>query len=118
MRTVNTGDHLLAWWLAQTELASVDIVLRLQALRTDTADPWLQALPADVSDEPAPYFTDGSVLSQFLPDTPVVVWGPGTPSQMHALNEHIPLQSLETAIHNFRSAVETWQTECSSPATT
>lgn len=111
IRTVNTGDHLLDWWQAQTELAAVDIVLRLPALRTDPENPWLQALPAEVSDKPAPYFTDGSILSQSLPATPVVVWGPGAPSQMHALNEHLPIQALETATRNFRSAVQTWQTE-------
>ena len=111
MRTVNTGDHLLGWWQAQKELTSVAIVLRLPALRTDPADPWLQTLPADLSDNPAQYFTDGSILSQSLPGTPVVVWGPGTPSQMHALNEHISIESLETAAQNFQSTVQGWQTE-------
>ena len=109
MRTADTGDVLLAWWQAQTELTSVDFILRLPALRTDPSDPWLSTLPANVSEDSAPYFTDGSVLSHFLPNTPVIVWGPGTPSQMHALNEHIPLLSLGTAIENFRQAVSDWQ---------
>jgi hypothetical protein len=28
---------------------------------------------------------------------------------MHALNEHLPLQSLKTAVHNFQSAVRDWR---------
>ena len=111
MRTVNTGDHLLKWWQSQPELASTDIILRLPALRTDPTNPWLRTLPAGVSEKPAPYFTDGSVLAHSLPGIPVVIWGPGSPSQMHALNEHLPIHSLETAAKNFRSAVQTWQTQ-------
>lgn len=115
MRTVNTGKDLLAWWQSQPELASTEIILRLPALRTDPTSPWLRTLTADLSGKPAPYFTDGSVLHESLPDVPIVVWGPGSPSQMHALNEHLPIHSLETATENFRSAVRAWQTQQESP---
>ncbi|MFC6356560.1 M20 family metallopeptidase [Luethyella okanaganae] len=108
MRTIDAGGQLLAWWQSQPELESVDVVLRLPALRTDRSGEWVRSLPAPVADTPATYFTDGSVLSQMLPGIPIVVWGPGSPSQMHSLNEHISVTSLETATANFRQTVRAW----------
>jgi succinyl-diaminopimelate desuccinylase len=52
MRTADTGDLLLAWWQAQAELTSVDVILRLPALRTDPSDPWLNTLPVNVTAYP------------------------------------------------------------------
>ena len=108
MRTVETGDRLLAWWKNQPELASVKTILSLPALRTDRSNNWVRSLPALASDTPATYFTDGSVLSQTLPGIPIVVWGPGSPSQMHSPNEHISVTSLETAAENFRRTIFAW----------
>lgn len=109
MRTVGNGHKLESWWRAQPELAAVTTLLRLSALKTDRTHPWLRSLPGPLADAATPYFTDGSVLRSALPDVPIVVWGPGSSTQMHALNEHLPLTSLATAIDCFRLCARTWE---------
>jgi succinyl-diaminopimelate desuccinylase len=115
MRILDKGEHLVQWWASQPELEGLKTHLRLGALRTDPHNTWVSSLPAELSSAPAPYFTDASVLSQHLPGVPIVIWGPGSPDQMHAVNEHLSLKSLQTAESNFRAAVRRWQEPESSP---
>lgn len=107
MRVVGDGGALLNWWKDQPEIASVETVLSLQALRTKATAP-LSTGDAEIDRDPAPYFTDGSALAQALPGVPIVIWGPGTSDQMHARDESLELQSLFTAVRQFRDAVAAW----------
>ena len=58
-------------------------------------DPWVAALPAPALPTPATYFTDASVLVQVVGGAPIVVWGPGTPAVMHAVDEYVELAEVE-----------------------
>jgi succinyl-diaminopimelate desuccinylase len=47
------------------------------------------------------YFTDASVQAPVLPGVPVVIWGPGDPAQMHAVDENVAVSELEHALRTF-----------------
>jgi succinyl-diaminopimelate desuccinylase len=57
---------------------------------------------------PATYFTDASVLAQVVGGAPVVVWGPGTPAVMHAVDEYVEVTELEQAAATFGEVVARW----------
>ena len=107
MRVTGDGEDLLAWWRRQPEVAEVLGVLSLPALRSSISG--IDAFaPVEVAPGPAPYFTDGSVLSQAAPGSPVVIWGPGSPAQMHAVDEYLDLPALAEARRMFLAVVERW----------
>lgn len=102
-RTVGDGADILAWWQRQPEAGEVIVTSRLPAVTTDVDDPWVaQRSPAA---DPVRYFTDGSVLAPVLPGVPVVIWGPGDPARMHAVDENVAVSELEHAIRTFRGLV-------------
>src|SRR5699024_7984617 len=70
-------------------------ILDLAALRTDPNSPFVRSLPAEVDPSPVAYFTDGSVLHQFRPEVPLVVWGPGDSAQMHSADERLEITQLQ-----------------------
>ncbi|MDT7697734.1 MAG: succinyl-diaminopimelate desuccinylase [Pseudonocardiales bacterium] len=77
----------------------MSVASRLPAVKTDADDPWVaQRAPAA---EPVRYFTDASVLAPVLPGVPVVIWGPGDPARMHAVDENVAVSELEHAIRTF-----------------
>lgn len=41
-------------------------------------------------------------------DTPTVIFGPGVTAQMHAMNEHVPVENLITATKVLALAIESW----------
>ena len=71
-------------------------------------DPWVASLGAPVRPTPATYFTDASVLVQGVGGDPIVVWGPGTPAVMHAVDEYVELDELEQAVAVFTDVVTRW----------
>ena len=107
-RTVGDGAALLAWWRAQPEVAGVDVLVDLPPVRTSAGDPWVAGLPAPVEPAPAAYFTDASVLRPVVGDAPIVVWGPGTPAAMHAVDEHVEVPELRQAATAFTEALRRW----------
>ncbi len=108
MRVISDGAHLREWWASQPEIADVTTRIQLAAVHTDTADPWVQALPAPLLNEPAAYFTDASVVAGSLQPSPVVIWGPGTPAVMHADNEYVELSEIDECIGMYCSVVDSW----------
>ncbi|MDN3903333.1 M20/M25/M40 family metallo-hydrolase [Arthrobacter sp. YD2] len=107
MRIAGEGTTLLQWWQSQPEISGVDVLLALPALRSSVDG--IEALAAvEVDSSPAPYFTDGAVLAQAAPGVPVLVWGPGSPAQMHAVDEFLELTALEDASRMFRALVGRW----------
>jgi succinyl-diaminopimelate desuccinylase len=66
------------------------------------------SLPAAVLPTPATYFTDASVLVQVVGGAPIVVWGPGTPAVMHAVDEYVEVAELEQAAAAFSAVVSRW----------
>lgn len=100
-RTVGRPDALLAHWRAGEGIDEVETLLDLPPLLTDPADPFVAALPAAVDPEPVTYFTDGSVLQAAHPGLPVVVWGPGEPERMHAVDECLEVERLREAAELF-----------------
>jgi succinyl-diaminopimelate desuccinylase len=109
MRTVAAGDELLTWWRGQPEVADVDVRVDLPPVGTPADDPWVASLPATVLPTPATYFTDASVLGQVVGGAPIVVWGPGTPAVMHAVDEYVELAELEQAAAAFTDVVARWR---------
>jgi succinyl-diaminopimelate desuccinylase len=108
MRTVAAGDDLLRWWQAQPEVADVEVRVDLPPVGTPAADPWVATLPAPVLPKPATYFTDASVLVGVVQGAPIVVWGPGTPAVMHAVDEYVELAELKQAASAFTAVVARW----------
>ena len=107
-RTVGDGSALLAWWRAQPEVADVDVLVDLPPVRTPADDPWVATLPAPVEPSPATYFTDASVLAAVTAPAPVVVWGPGTPAVMHAVDEYVEVAEVEQAAAAFSAVLARW----------
>jgi succinyl-diaminopimelate desuccinylase len=107
-RTVTDGAALLAWWRAQPEVAEVEVLVDLPAVQTAAGDPWVATLPAGVRAEPATYFTDASVLRPVVGDAPIVVWGPGTPAVMHAVDEYVEVGELQQAAAAFGQVLARW----------
>ena len=107
-RTVAAGDDLLAWWRSQPEVADVEVRVDLPPVVTPADDPWVASLGAPVLPTPATYFTDASVLVQVVGGAPIVVWGPGTPAVMHAVDEYVELDELEQAAAAFTDVVTRW----------
>lgn len=107
-RTVGTGEALLSWWRAQPEVAEVDVLVDLPPVQTPAGDPWVATLPAGRQSEPATYFTDASVLRPVVGDAPIVVWGPGTPAVMHAVDEYVEVAELEQAAAALTTVLSRW----------
>ncbi|SFL60693.1 M20 family metallopeptidase [Geodermatophilus ruber] len=110
MRTVADGGALLRWWREQPEIADVEIRVDLPPVGTPADDPWVAGLPAVVQPGPATYFTDASVLGQVVDGAPIVVWGPGTPAVMHAVDEYVEVAELEQAAAAFTDVLTRWGT--------
>jgi len=108
MRTVTDGEPLLRWWRDQPEVADVEVRVDLPPVGTPVEDPWVATLPAPVLRRPATYFTDASVLGRVVGGAPIVVWGPGTPAVMHAVDEYVELAELEAAAAAFADVVCSW----------
>jgi succinyl-diaminopimelate desuccinylase len=98
-RTVGDGSEILSWWQRQPEADEVSVASRLPAVKTDADDPWVAQRAPEA--EPVRYFTDASVLAPVLPGVPVLIWGPGDPARMHAVDENVPVAELEQAIRTF-----------------
>lgn len=107
-RTVGNGNALLDWWRAQPEIDEIETLINLPALWTAAEDGWVSRLPVDAAAEPVAYFTDGSAFSAALPGVPMVIWGPGDPATMHAVDESILLSDLDAAADHYRRAVSQW----------
>ncbi|MFC7456250.1 M20 family metallopeptidase [Brachybacterium sp. GCM10030267] len=100
-RTVADSAPLLEHWRRTDGIDEVETILDLAALRTDFQAPFVRSLPAPVDPTPVTYFTDGSVLQGFRPDVPIVIWGPGDPTQMHSVDERVELAQLAAATDLF-----------------
>lgn len=108
--------RLTDWWMSQPEVSAVDTVLDLAPVWTSADDPWVRGLGAPVSERPASYFTDASVLVRTLPaGTPVVVWGPGDPAVVHTVDESVDLRAVEAARLHYVRVGRAW-TGADSPA--
>lgn len=104
-RTVTEPAPLLEHWRRIDGIDEVETILGLAALRTDPHAPFVRSLPAPVDRAPVSYFTDGSVLQGFRPDVPIVVWGPGDPTQMHAVDERLEIVQLMEATDLFEQVL-------------
>ncbi len=107
-RTVGDGAALLRWWRSQPEVAGVEVLVDLPAVQTPAGDPWVATLPAAVRTAPATYFTDASVLRPVVGEAPIVVWGPGTPAVMHAVDEYVEVAEVEQAVATLTAVLSRW----------
>lgn len=107
-RTVGNQEELLRWWTSQPEIDDLHTLIDLPAVWTPAETPWLRTLPADISHDAVAYFTDGSYIAQALPGVPIVVWGPGHPNAMHAINERVAVSELDLAVQHFTSTLHSW----------
>lgn len=103
------GARLTEWWMSQPEVSAVDTVLDLAPVWTSADDAWVRGLGAPVSERPASYFTDASVLVRSLPaGAPVVVWGPGDPAVVHTVDESVDLRAVEDARLHYLRVGRAW----------
>ncbi|MGY5884984.1 hypothetical protein [Modestobacter lacusdianchii] len=68
----------------------------------------MTSLPAAVEPAPATYFTDASVLRDVVGPAPIVVWGPGTPAVMHAVDEYVEVAEVQQAAAAFSEVLTRW----------
>jgi succinyl-diaminopimelate desuccinylase len=108
MRTVADAAPLLRWWRDQPEVAEAEVRVDLPPVATEAGDPWVATLPAPARTGPATYFTDASVLTGVVAGAPVVVWGPGTPAVMHAVDEYVELAEVRQAADAFTAVARAW----------
>lgn len=102
IRTVADGRNAVEWASGLDPDIDVEVLLDLPAVRTESVPQMLE----DQTAAPAvSYFTDASALQSSFGEAPVVIWGPGDPVQMHALNEHLELESWSQAMRNFADVV-------------
>jgi succinyl-diaminopimelate desuccinylase len=112
-RTVGNGTALLDWWRSQPEAHEIQPLIDLPAVWTSVDDPWVSRLPVVATTEPVAYFTDGSAFDSVIPDVPMVIWGPGDPGTMHAVDESILLTDLDAAADHYRQVVLQWSSSSS-----
>ncbi|MDQ1136261.1 succinyl-diaminopimelate desuccinylase [Microbacterium sp. SORGH_AS 1204] len=107
-RVVDADVSAIAdWWRARAD--DVRTELRLDPVWSDATHDWIASLPAPPAPGPVSYFTDASVLVGLLaPSTPIVVWGPGDPSTVHARNERVEAAAVERAAELYRVVVDAW----------
>jgi succinyl-diaminopimelate desuccinylase len=100
VRTVDGGEAVIGWARKLDAAIDVDVELDLPAVHTS-------ALPDSLTGQPvgpaATYFTDAAPLRPVLGGAPVVIWGPGDPTQMHAADERLELTSWREAVDSFRA---------------
>lgn len=116
-RIVGEGRHLERWWRDCREVADVETLTRLNAVLTSSDHQWIQSLPAAVASAPVPYFTDASRIRAVLPSVPIVIWGPGRPSAMHAVDEQVDIANVHTILDHYRQAVLSWPLANTGPST-
>lgn len=58
--------------------------------------------------EVAVFATDASALRLGMPDTPMVIVGPGDQNMAHKTNEFVPLEELHTAQQIYERIIEDW----------
>lgn len=98
---------LHTWWSARVDDVRVD--LELDPVWSAAEDRWIRSLPAEIAPDPVRYFTDASILVRHLPpDTPIVIWGPGDPTTVHSVDEHVSIAAVERSLDLFRSAIGGW----------
>lgn len=100
------ADDVLNWWKTRPSIDEVDVITHLSALNSSVPDKIRERFSSQISATPVRYFTDGSVFTGAFPSTPILIWGPGAPEQMHAVDEHITRQSLRDAVRDFCSLVD------------
>lgn len=107
-RIIDDGHDLIQWWTAQPEVDGLETMVQLDPVNTPASDGWVQSLPWPASPDPVTYFTDGSALRSVVGSAPIVIWGPGRPSSMHAANETVDLADLDEAITRFGAVARAW----------
>ncbi|WP_430591372.1 M20/M25/M40 family metallo-hydrolase [Humidisolicoccus flavus] len=106
--------RILDWWRSHEAIERLEVTLDLAPVWTPVDHPWVASLQPSAAAGPVSYFTDASRLVRVLPaGTPVVIWGPGDPSTVHALNESVDLTLVEDALSLYLSAGRDWRARCS-----
>lgn len=102
-RTVADSDELVSWLQGTFPELEMTSLLNLAPVQTRTVPIKLEQF---ASTDATTFFTDAARLTTAFPSVPFVIWGPGSPTQMHASNESLELSSLEDAISNFISILD------------
>lgn len=105
-RLWGSAEAVLKWWRENSAVDETSVIIHLSSLKSTIPDAIRQAFADQVSATRVRYFTDGSVFTAAFPATPILIWGPGAPEHMHAVDEHIARESLAKAVHNFCSIVD------------
>lgn len=94
-----------------------DVLLDVPPFWTDPANPWLVRVWSLLRKEGEPetlpvrtvqFFTDAAALRQALPDTPIMILGPGDPAHAHITNEGCPVAELEEASRKYETIIREW----------
>jgi succinyl-diaminopimelate desuccinylase len=97
-------------WIARAHpLIDATVETRLPAVLTSPDDPWVQSLPAACAAQPTcAYFTDAAILTRALPTVPIIIWGPGDPTQPHTGNESVHTARITEACSLYHHTLMNW----------
>lgn len=93
------------------EEAAIEILVDLEPVSTDEADPFVQmvydvckfAVRDPVFTRALPYLTEGSVLQPFFGGIPTVILGPGQPDMAHQTDEYCYLDRLTESVDIYKN---------------
>jgi succinyl-diaminopimelate desuccinylase len=120
VRTIPGMEHSsikdsLAQYLGD-DVAVVESTVDLQGVLTNPDNEWVREVFATVRKyhehelEPkgASYFTDASVLKNAYPGAPIIILGPGEPSQAHRTDEYCYITKIQTATKIYQDLMRNW----------
>lgn len=120
MRTIPELDHGALFDAVQAragESCTWATLLDIPAVWTPPETPWVQrvyAISAPHLDrapaiETVQFFTDAAALRKHLPETPMVIMGPGDPAQAHQTDEYCLVAEIHTAAELYKSLLLDWR---------
>lgn len=92
---------------------SLEILVDLQAVRTDETDPFVQMAynickykyGKEKGPRALPYLTDGSVLQQLYNGAPTIILGPGQVEMAHQTDEYCYIDKIIQAVEIYRDII-------------
>ncbi len=109
LRTVDPDpEPLLSWWRDQPETAEVSVYQFLPSVATPADDPWVLSLGREVVPQPVGFGTEAGPIAGEFGVKHVVLWGPGPLDCMHAPDERVRLDDIDTTAVGYLDAIRGW----------
>ena len=94
----------------------IERLIDLPGILTPESDPWIMQVLDIIAriqgNRPEPgyvnFFTDASVLTYAMNNPPILILGPGEPSQAHQTNEYCEVVKIGKSVEFYRAIAENW----------